>query len=89
MSGSPQMRRSTVIGSSGDSIQDSIRTSYGTFLVRRHDSVLASIEDRIAAWTQLPMTHQEDLQACSQTALLNCMMHDSYIPLVPNAFKRG
>ena len=62
-----QMRRSTIIGASGDSIQDSIRTSYGAFLPRRHDSLLTSIEDRLAAWTQLPMAHQEDLQARAQT----------------------
>ncbi|CAK0751576.1 hypothetical protein CVIRNUC_002078 [Coccomyxa viridis] len=58
----PMMRRSTVIGEAGSSIQDSIRTSYGTFLLRRHDSAIARMEDRLAAWTQLPMTHQEDLQ---------------------------
>lgn len=61
------MRKSTVIGPSGDSIQDNIRTSYGAFLARRHDSIISSIEERLAAWTQLPMTHQEDLQACLQT----------------------
>ena len=62
-----QMRRSTVIGASGNSVQDSIRTSHGAFLPRRHDSTVASIEDRLAAWTHLPMTHQEDLQASVQT----------------------
>ena len=59
-----QMRRSTVIGLAGSSIQDNIRTSYGTFLLRRHDSTIARMEDRLAAWTQLPMIHQEDLQVC-------------------------
>ena len=59
-----QMRRSTVIGEAGSSIQDNIRTSYGTFLLRRHDSTVARMEDRLAAWTQLPMIHQEDLQVC-------------------------
>ena len=73
-----QMRRSTVIGASGDSIQDSIRTSYGAFLPRRHDSTVTGIEDRLAAWTQLPMTHQEDLQAsahsCPQHPSMTCTM---------------
>ena len=62
-----QMRRSTVIGATGDSIQDGFRTSYGAFLPRRHDGMITSIEDRLAAWTHLPMTHQEDLQARLQT----------------------
>ena len=64
-----QMRRSTVIGAAGDSVQDSIRTSYGAFLPRRRDAIVVRIEDRLAAWTQLPMTHQEDLQVCVQTCL--------------------
>ena len=66
-----QMRRSTVIGEAGGSIQDSIRTSYGTFLLRRHDSAISRMEDRLAAWTQLPMTHQEDLQACHALTFCN------------------
>lgn len=61
-----QMRRSTVIGASGDSVQDSIRTSHGAFLPRRHDRTVTSVEDRLAAWTHLPMTHQEDLQASAR-----------------------
>ena len=65
------MRRSTVIGEAGSSIQDSIRTSYGTFLLRRHDSTIARMEDRLAAWTQLPMTHQEDLQVCHALVFCN------------------
>ncbi len=66
-----QMRRSTVTGEAGSSIQDSIRTSYGTFLLRRHDSAIARMEDRLAAWTQLPMTHQEDLQVCHALTFCN------------------
>ncbi len=57
-----QMRRSTVVGPSGTSVKDNIRTSYGTFLARQYDSVIEGVEKRLAAWTLLPLLHQEDMQ---------------------------
>ena len=80
-----QMRRSTVIGEAGSSIQDSIRTSYGTFLLRRHDSTIASMEDRLAAWTQLPMIHQEDLQVC-RTLTICDVISDIAEPYLPSMY---
>lgn len=35
-----QMRRSTVVGGDGKSVQDNIRTSYGTFLRQGTEHVL-------------------------------------------------
>lgn len=44
-----QMRRSTVVGAGGESVEDQIRTSYGTFLKRLQDPVVAAVEERIAS----------------------------------------
>jgi len=57
-----QMHRSTVVGFDGSDIEDKIRTSYGTFLSRMQDPILAEIERRIALWTKLNISHQEDIQ---------------------------
>lgn len=57
-----QMRRSTVVGPNGSSVTDNIRTSYGTFLTRKRDKVIEGLEERLAAWTHLPLDHQEDMQ---------------------------
>lgn len=56
------MKRSTVVGNNGDSVLDEIRSSYGTFLDRLHDPMVTSVEQRVAAWTKINLTHQEDLQ---------------------------
>lgn len=58
----PRMKRSTVVGDHGQSVVDNYRTSYGTFLGRRHDDVVSEIEDRVASWVHLNATHQEDMQ---------------------------
>ncbi|KAL4440709.1 hypothetical protein ABPG77_000418 [Micractinium sp. CCAP 211/92] len=58
----PFMKRSTVVGAGGKSVEDSIRTSYGTFLKRLQDSTVAAIEHRLATWTKLNVSHQEDMQ---------------------------
>ncbi len=58
----PQMKRSTVVGANGGSVVDDYRTSYGTFLRRKQDPILAGIERRVSEWTMLPQVHQEDLQ---------------------------
>jgi prolyl 4-hydroxylase len=57
-----QMKQSTVVGQNGDSVLDNIRTSFGTFLPRLQDEVVARVEHRVAAWTKLNMSHQEDVQ---------------------------
>ncbi|GFR51271.1 hypothetical protein Agub_g13579 [Astrephomene gubernaculifera] len=57
-----QMKRSTVVGNKNEGVVDEIRTSYGTFLRRNQDPVIAAIEQRLAIWTQLPPSYQEDMQ---------------------------
>uniref|UniRef100_A0A7R9VYF6 Fe2OG dioxygenase domain-containing protein n=1 Tax=Chlamydomonas euryale TaxID=1486919 RepID=A0A7R9VYF6_9CHLO len=56
------MRRSTVVGAGGKSVEDSYRTSFGTFLRRCQDEVVERVENRVAAWTHIPLEHQEDIQ---------------------------
>jgi len=56
------MKRSTVVGDGGDSVEDSIRTSHGTFISRLRDPTIAGIQHRVAQWTQLNISHQEDMQ---------------------------
>jgi prolyl 4-hydroxylase len=56
------MRRSTVVGSNGDSVVDSVRTSYGTFIPRYQTPIIGKIEERIATWTKLNVSNQEDIQ---------------------------
>ncbi|KFM24033.1 Prolyl 4-hydroxylase subunit alpha-1 [Auxenochlorella protothecoides] len=58
----PFMQRSTVVGLGGKSVLDNVRTSYGTFLRRYQDPVVAAMEERLASWTKLNITHQEDTQ---------------------------
>ncbi|PNH08112.1 Prolyl 4-hydroxylase subunit alpha-3 [Tetrabaena socialis] len=57
-----QMKRSTVVGSKSEGVVDNIRTSYGTFLRRNQDPVIAAIEERLSLWSHLPVSHQEDMQ---------------------------
>ena len=58
----PQVKRSSVVGTNGSSALDDIRTSYGTFIARLLDPVVGRIEARIADWVQIPPSHQEDMQ---------------------------
>lgn len=39
-----------------------LRRSYGTFLKRLSDPVVTTVDERIAAWAQLPVENGEDLQ---------------------------
>ncbi len=57
-----QMKRSTVVGAGGASVVDNVRTSYGAFLRRLSDPIVANIEKRISMWTHVPIEHQEDIQ---------------------------
>ena len=38
-----------MVGAGGESVEDQIRTSYGTFLKRLQDPVVAAVEERIAS----------------------------------------
>mmetsp|Transcript_26898 Transcript_26898/g.58722 ORF Transcript_26898/g.58722 Transcript_26898/m.58722 type:complete len:357 (-) Transcript_26898:792-1862(-) len=58
----PQMKRSTVVGPNNTGVVDDIRTSAGTFLNRNQDDVIKAIEHRLALWSNLPESHQEDMQ---------------------------
>ena len=58
----PKLKRSTVVGNDGEGVVDNIRTSYGMFIRRLQDPVVARIEKRISLWTHLPVEHQEDIQ---------------------------
>lgn len=57
-----QMKRSTVVGNKNQGVVDEIRTSYGTFLRRNQDPIITAIEERLALWSHLPASHQEDMQ---------------------------
>mmetsp|Transcript_11267 Transcript_11267/g.20381 ORF Transcript_11267/g.20381 Transcript_11267/m.20381 type:complete len:393 (-) Transcript_11267:2450-3628(-) len=58
----PVMRRSQVEGPNNTGVVDDIRTSFGAFIPRYYDPVIAAIEERIALVTHLPSTHQESMQ---------------------------
>ncbi|KAK9741979.1 hypothetical protein RND81_03G141000 [Saponaria officinalis] len=47
---------------SGKSIPSEFRTSYGMFLEKAQDDIVAAIEARIAAWTFLPIENGESMQ---------------------------
>ncbi|XP_059645602.1 probable prolyl 4-hydroxylase 7 isoform X2 [Cornus florida] len=47
---------------SGKSIASEVRTSSGMFLRKAQDEVVARIEDRLAAWTFLPIENGESIQ---------------------------
>ncbi|CAI9109608.1 OLC1v1009457C1 [Oldenlandia corymbosa var. corymbosa] len=47
---------------SGKSIESEVRTSSGMFLRKHQDEVVAGIEERIAAWTFLPVENGEAMQ---------------------------
>ena len=65
----PHLARSKVVDSkNGGETVDPIRTSNGTFIRRRSDSIISTIEDRVARFTHLPVANQEDLQVLSYGA---------------------
>lgn len=39
-----------------------IRTSYGMFIRRYQDALIAAVEERVSEWTNMPVSHQEDMQ---------------------------
>jgi prolyl 4-hydroxylase len=58
----PTMKRSTVVGANGSSVEDNYRTSYGTFVRRNSDPLVTALAARIAAWVGVDPRHAEDLQ---------------------------
>ncbi|CAI6011815.1 unnamed protein product [Closterium sp. NIES-65] len=59
----PRLERSEVVAREGEgSNVDDVRTSFGTFLDYQQDDVIKRIEQRIAAWTFLPVENQEAMQ---------------------------
>jgi prolyl 4-hydroxylase len=51
-----------VNATTGGSTVSDIRTSTGTYIGKGHDGVIQRIENRIAAWSQIPVSHGESLQ---------------------------
>ncbi|XP_059294033.1 probable prolyl 4-hydroxylase 7 isoform X2 [Lycium ferocissimum] len=47
---------------SGEAIESELRTSFGAFLDKAQDEVVANVEARIAAWTFLPEENGEPIQ---------------------------
>eukprot|EP00243_Klebsormidium_subtile_P001419 TRINITY_DN1243_c0_g1_i1.p1 TRINITY_DN1243_c0_g1~~TRINITY_DN1243_c0_g1_i1.p1 ORF type:complete len:269 (+),score=43.64 TRINITY_DN1243_c0_g1_i1:95-901(+) len=59
----PNMKRSTVVDSkTGQSVDSTVRTSSGTFLMRGQDEIVRAVEERIAKVTFIPVTHGEGFQ---------------------------
>ena len=56
------LKRSTVVDGKGGGVVNSIRTSSGTFIRRRHDAIVEGIEERLSMLTLTPISHQEDIQ---------------------------
>ncbi|CAA6669048.1 unnamed protein product [Spirodela intermedia] len=58
-----ELRRSYVADStSGESKLSEVRTSSGMFIRKGKDSIVKGIEEKIAAWTFLPIENGEDIQ---------------------------
>ncbi|CAI7778109.1 unnamed protein product, partial [Closterium sp. NIES-53] len=59
----PRLERSEVVAREGEGTNvDDVRTSFGTFLDYQQDDVIKAIEQRLAAWTFLPVENQEAMQ---------------------------
>ena len=50
-----RLERSGVVSTDGGSEESGIRTSFGVFLERQEDEVIKRVEERIAAWTLMPV----------------------------------
>jgi prolyl 4-hydroxylase len=68
-----RLERSGVVSTDGGSEESGIRTSFGVFLERQEDEIVKRIEERISAWTMMPVGNGEGLQvvmcswgACAQ-----------------------
>lgn len=62
----PRLSRSSVVetqhNGTGVGVEHAIRTSSGAAFKRGEDEVIAAVEERIARWSLLPVSHQESLQ---------------------------
>ncbi|CAI5484349.1 unnamed protein product [Closterium sp. Yama58-4] len=82
--------RSTVIAAaSNDSEVSNIRTSFGTFIDKGADDVIARVERRIEAWTHLPVSHQEALQVLRYNMGQNYVPHHDYFSDPPETLQGG
>ena len=58
-----RLEASTVVDSStGASVSDQVRTSFGMFLKRDHDATVSKVEERLASITQVPARNGEGVQ---------------------------
>lgn len=46
------------------------RSSFGAWIPRYQDETMAAIEERIANWTGVPVSYQEDMQVCVRAQLM-------------------
>ena len=58
----PEVERSTVVGSSGTPETDNIRTSFGMFIMRKQDEVVARVDARVARFAGVTEVQGEDMQ---------------------------
>ena len=58
----PEVARSTVVGSAGTPETDSIRTSFGMFIMRKKDEVVAGVDKRVARFAGVEDVQAEDMQ---------------------------
>ena len=58
----PEVSRSTVVGSAGTPETDTIRTSFGMFIMRKQDEVVARIDKRVARFAGVEEVQAEDMQ---------------------------
>ncbi|XP_078181393.1 putative prolyl 4-hydroxylase 7 [Carex rostrata] len=58
-----KLEKSTVVDiDSGNNVKSAVRTSFGMFLNKRQDHIIARIERKIASWTFLPQENGENIQ---------------------------
>ncbi|KAF6146172.1 hypothetical protein GIB67_005820 [Kingdonia uniflora] len=58
-----KMEKSMVAdNASGKSVESEVRTSSGMFLNKQQDDIVSNVEDRLAAWTFLPIENGEAMQ---------------------------
>ena len=59
----PRLERSQVVdAATGESKTDNVRTSSGVFLETAETEVVKRVEARVATWSGVPVSHQEQLQ---------------------------
>ena len=74
------MARSGVVETkTGGSEVSEIRTSSGVFLNRGQDKIVSTIEERIAAWTLMPVGNGEGLQVLKYDASQKYDAHWDYL----------